>query len=423
MTIFYSEPLIWKRRAGDSEDPYISIREVLMIKDGLVLLQEIPDNFQKVSVSGEGISWSEIKEGDIGETNFLVNYTNGLVYFNPIHNGKTLTFNYLGTGFFYIPAGRIATLLDSSNNVVQTLKNIIDTEEDALQAIEDLQEILDNIAEFKHQGTYNIDTNYKTYNIVDDGDGNSYIAVQDSIGQLLTNTNYWKPIATKGGQGIQGEIGIGLEYDWDGTKLGVRREDEDSYTYSDLKGDQGDRGLTWKGEYNDVTPYVKDDVVHYAGSVYIAKQATTGNIPTNKTYWDLFVIKGADGEGTGDMLMATYDANGNNIVDDAEKLGGENPSYYDFREHFGNTEGSVCEGNDPRLNRFIIGGGTFGSTTGTTITHNLGHTNYRVLITPMQDTSGYLGEVYVVKEANSFTVYNTGSCNDKTFDYQLIQQV
>ena len=37
---------------------------------------------------------------------------------------------------------------------------------------------------------------------------------------------------------------------------------------------------------------------------------------------------GADGSGAGDMVRATYDTNENGIVDDAEKLGGQLPSYY-----------------------------------------------------------------------------------------------
>lgn len=37
---------------------------------------------------------------------------------------------------------------------------------------------------------------------------------------------------------------------------------------------------------------------------------------------------GADGSGAGDMLKATYDADGDGIVDDAEKLGGQLPGYY-----------------------------------------------------------------------------------------------
>lgn len=37
---------------------------------------------------------------------------------------------------------------------------------------------------------------------------------------------------------------------------------------------------------------------------------------------------GADGSGAGDMVRATYDANENGIVDDAERLGGQLPGYY-----------------------------------------------------------------------------------------------
>lgn len=38
------------------------------------------------------------------------------------------------------------------------------------------------------------------------------------------------------------EDGMGLEFDWDGTSLGVKREDESSYEYVDLKGEKGDAG-------------------------------------------------------------------------------------------------------------------------------------------------------------------------------------
>ena len=37
---------------------------------------------------------------------------------------------------------------------------------------------------------------------------------------------------------------------------------------------------------------------------------------------------GADGSGIGDMLKSTYDQDGDGVVDDAEKLGGELPSHY-----------------------------------------------------------------------------------------------
>ncbi len=45
-----------------------------------------------------------------------------------------------------------------------------------------------------------------------------------------------------GEQGEQGPPGVGLDYDWQNTFLGVKREDETQYTYTDLKGPKGDKG-------------------------------------------------------------------------------------------------------------------------------------------------------------------------------------
>lgn len=46
-----------------------------------------------------------------------------------------------------------------------------------------------------------------------------------------------------GPRGKQGEQGVGLEFNWDGTKLGIKRTVDDEYTYVDLKGTTGSRGL------------------------------------------------------------------------------------------------------------------------------------------------------------------------------------
>jgi len=52
----------------------------------------------------------------------------------------------------------------------------------------------------------------------------------------------------------------------------------------------GNLSFTHRGDYASGTAYVKNDVVYYAtnGNAYIAKQATTGNAPTNGTYWSQF---------------------------------------------------------------------------------------------------------------------------------------
>lgn len=51
------------------------------------------------------------------------------------------------------------------------------------------------------------------------------------------------------------------------------------------------KGLNWKGTYSGATAYVKDDAVFYDGNSYICKLATTWNLPTNITYWDLLAQK------------------------------------------------------------------------------------------------------------------------------------
>ena len=67
------------------------------------------------------------------------------------------------------------------------------------------------------------------------------------------------------------------------------------------------------------------------------------------------------------------------------------------------------------------GSSTFASTTGVTITHNLGTTAYRVMITPTAATGGTLGEYWVEKSTNSMVVKNTGSNNTATFDWFVIK--
>ena len=50
-----------------------------------------------------------------------------------------------------------------------------------------------------------------------------------------------------------------------------------------------------KGEYNASTTYSMLDLVTYQGSSYVCKQTSTGNLPTNTTYWQL----SAQGNGSG----------------------------------------------------------------------------------------------------------------------------
>ena len=43
-----------------------------------------------------------------------------------------------------------------------------------------------------------------------------------------------------------------------------------------------------KGDYNNSTSYVANEIVYYNGSAYIAKTSTTGNLPTSTAHWNVY---------------------------------------------------------------------------------------------------------------------------------------
>ena len=69
----------------------------------------------------------------------------------------------------------------------------------------------------------------------------------------------------------------------------------------------GNIKFNWKGTYAGGTAYVVDDVVSYNGSSYICKLASTGNLPTNGTYWDIMSQKGTDGTDVGTTITTQGD--------------------------------------------------------------------------------------------------------------------
>ena len=69
----------------------------------------------------------------------------------------------------------------------------------------------------------------------------------------------------------------------------------------------GSLRFDWKGAYNGSTAYVKDDVVSYNGSSYICILASTGNLPTNTTYFQPMATKGTDGTDVSTTLTTQGD--------------------------------------------------------------------------------------------------------------------
>lgn len=460
MSIFdYKESIITQRRAGNDTDPFVPIVRNIMIKNGLVQLPEIPSEFQKVKVTGNNENWFEIVNGTPIGNQYKVSYLHGYVEFDPIHDGKILTFEFMGTGNTYISVERIWLSFDGEK-VTKTLGDLISSGESALEGLERLDEkiqetdqainnaniaadnanqatnrvddainranqISDTVSQeeqvritnevtrqtneservinedtrkaneqdrinaeiersnnevdrideeniriineqaresnealrvqreqdrvneenirisneqnrvfaeservsnedireqneqtrisnenirqtneqdrinrynnFAYLGEYDNTITYQPYNIIS-WQGSSYMCVQPSIGNLPLDNNYWKLLSRKGDKGAT---------------------------------------LTPKGVYNNTTLYEVNDLVTYDLGVYYCIQQSVGNDPTNTDYWALFLAGG------GDMQREIYDTNFDGIVDNAERLGGQPPSYFAKQSDLETVQGSI----------------------------------------------------------------------------------
>jgi microcystin-dependent protein len=80
--------------------------------------------------------------------------------------------------------------------------------------------------------------------------------------------------------------------------------------------------VNFRGAYNPATAYVVDDSVSYNGSSYVCVLATTGNLPTNTTYWQVLAAKGDTGNtgatgAVGLIWRAAYNGATAYVVNDA----------------------------------------------------------------------------------------------------------
>lgn len=71
--------------------------------------------------------------------------------------------------------------------------------------------------------------------------------------------------------------------------------------------------LQGKGDYVAATTYSPLDWVRYQGASYVCKAESTGNAPTNTTYWNLLVQDGEEGQVSLQMLKDTVGWKGKNL--------------------------------------------------------------------------------------------------------------
>ena len=111
-------------------------------------------------------------------------------------------------------------------------------------------------------------------------------------------------------------------------------------------GATGPEGLRWLGAYAGGTSYIVDDAVSYNGSSYICKLASTGNVPTNTTYWDVLAEKGASGSGAGDVVgpasavndrLVAFDGTTGKLIKDSTFTASSFAKYADTTANFTGT--------------------------------------------------------------------------------------
>lgn len=221
----YNDPIRIVWRKGDSSEPYVDKVESQKVINNMVVLTEIPDEFTHVSISG----YTEIYEGTPSTNQFIVNYENGIITFHASKEGTTITnMTYKGRGFILYPASRIYGHNDNPD-VTITLQQIIDAGDEALEALAELVIAIAN--------------------------------AEAATATAITQAAYAK---TQGDYAkAQGDYG------------------KAQGDYAKAAGD----ALVFKGTYAAGTAYVARNMVYYNGATYMAIASTTGNLPTNITYW------------------------------------------------------------------------------------------------------------------------------------------
>lgn len=118
------------------------------------------------------------------------------------------------------------------------------------------QEFNVEIQKFSYKGQYNSTTTYQMWNVVT-YNHETYVSKQNNnMGHIPvgdSTDSWWFKAASRGSQGLPGI------------------------------------GLVFVGEYNNAVTYQPGQAVSYQGDIYYCIQTTVGNLPTDTTYWRLFL--------------------------------------------------------------------------------------------------------------------------------------
>ncbi|CAH0122558.1 hypothetical protein PAE9249_05130 [Paenibacillus sp. CECT 9249] len=153
----YNNPNIVVWREGSANDPYLPRVDPLPVINGMITLLEIPSETHKVQIAGltEVDRNLFLEKKTLEAHEFFVDYANGIVMFQPSHEGRTYSCSYHGRGVILLGASRVYAMVSRSPDVVKTLQEIIDEMMRRLQetneAIQHLEQVIKQAAQATNQ--------------------------------------------------------------------------------------------------------------------------------------------------------------------------------------------------------------------------------------------------------------------------------
>lgn len=119
--IQYNDPIRIVWRSGKIGDEYVNKSETQKIINNIIFLDEIPDPFTHVAITG----YVEIYSGTPTSTQYIVNYQNGRITFKSTEEAKAVSATYKGRGYILYPAARIY-LHNENPDIVESLQDVYD---------------------------------------------------------------------------------------------------------------------------------------------------------------------------------------------------------------------------------------------------------------------------------------------------------
>lgn len=137
--INYDIPTIITKRNVDSMENPIGVKllekKQVMDNHSCIVLSQIPDENYRITIEG----FNEVFNSDeLGNNNFYVSYSQGVIYFLPRYNGKTVVVEYYGIGYELISASRVFYKYDKHGGIIETLEEILDNAKEQLELIKTL---------------------------------------------------------------------------------------------------------------------------------------------------------------------------------------------------------------------------------------------------------------------------------------------